>query len=189
MGLYFVMLPLILIRPLVVAKRAGTIDTRDVLQSHGWLLVKFRTSAWYAEFIFVYYRVFVAFVVGLFGGPKESVGTLLTMMVATTIVLAFVVLVKPYEGSDESTELPNNHRMHVVALSATLVAFVLGLISLAVGPEDTDGRSVADVVISLLISLVVIVPMIYTRMCPGKARTIDESNMTENPMANVVGTE
>eukprot|EP01052_Picozoa_sp_SAG31_P038938 SAG31_NODE_5302_length_2621_cov_2.300159_2_plen_244_part_00 len=44
-GIYFVILPLILIRPLVVAKRAGTIDTRDVVQSHGWLILKYRTSA------------------------------------------------------------------------------------------------------------------------------------------------
>eukprot|EP01052_Picozoa_sp_SAG31_P038937 SAG31_NODE_5302_length_2621_cov_2.300159_1_plen_176_part_00 len=153
-------------------------------------------GAWYAEFIFVYYRVFIAFVVAFFDEAEESVGTLVTMMVATTIVLAFVVVIKPYRASDdkdsdESKQLPNDHRMQVVALIATLVAFALGLVSLAIGPKDTDGRTVADAVISLLISLVVIAPMIYPCVCPRKSRTDDESdgNVTENPMADEVGFE
>eukprot|EP01052_Picozoa_sp_SAG31_P014543 SAG31_NODE_907_length_11081_cov_6.935731_2_plen_437_part_00 len=219
---YFVMLPIVLIRPLVVAKRAETIDNPEVLQAHGWLLLKYRAGArvfvffflmsiaplkfnhaqglitailavagnmyfagaWYTEFVFVYHRVFMTFVVALFNDAAWSVARLMIMMVITAAVVAFIVVAKPYKGTDDTTqeELPDNHRMHVAALTAQLVAFGLGLISLAVGPEDSDGRSVADAVISLLISLVVIVPMVYTRVRPRKQSTADDGDRIENPM-------
>jgi hypothetical protein len=44
-------------------------------------------------------------------------------------VLAFVVVVKPYKDDDDGGSeegLPDAHRMHVVALTAALMAFGLG---------------------------------------------------------------
>eukprot|EP01052_Picozoa_sp_SAG31_P031551 SAG31_NODE_3353_length_4370_cov_1.783423_5_plen_113_part_00 len=109
------------------------------------------------------------------------------MLATTGAVLAYVVLAKPYKGNDDDNySLLDEHRLHVVALSATILALLLGLFSLAVGNEDSDGRSLADAMISFLISLVAILPMVYTRVRSYKEKkrstTSGDGNKVDNPM-------
>ena len=78
------------------ANEAGTITEPDFLESHGWFLLKYHRGAWYAEFVFLGYKLAMASIAIFLDSPDRVMFGLSLMIVTTVAYLCFHLKVRPY---------------------------------------------------------------------------------------------
>ena len=85
-------------------------------------------GAWYAEFVFLYYKIAMASLAVLLGSSAKAPTCLALMALVTAALLVFVLVVKPFDdGSHESPEmLTKADKLQADALGATLTGTAVG---------------------------------------------------------------
>ena len=114
-------------------------------------------GAWYAEFVFLYYRITIAALSVLVGSSANAQLCLVLMALATAGLLAFVLLVKPFDdGSHTSPEmLTSADKAQAHSLGATLVASAIGFVCLL-----SPGRGAgSNVLAGLVVGVVGVTPL------------------------------
>ena len=114
-------------------------------------------GAWYAEFVFLYYRIIIAALSVLVGSSANAQLCLVLMALATAGLLAFVLLVKPFDdGSHTSPEmLTSADKAQAHSLGATLVASAIGFVCLL-----SPGRGAgSNVLAGLVVGVVGVTPL------------------------------
>jgi len=115
-------------------------------------------GAWYAEFVFLYYKVAMASLSVLLGSSAKAPTCLALMALATASLLVFVLVVKPFDdGSHESPEmLTKADKLQAYALSATLAATAVGFVCVQNADSLGDG---GEAVVSVLIAMIGVFPI------------------------------
>jgi hypothetical protein len=115
-------------------------------------------GAWYAEFVFLYYKIAMASLAVLLGSSVRAPTCLALTALVTAALLVFVLVVKPFDdGSHESPEmLTSADKLQAYALSATLAGMAVGFVcALAAGSLGGGG----EVVVSILIAMIAVFPI------------------------------
>ena len=114
-------------------------------------------GAWFAEFVFLYYRITIAALSVLVGSSANAQLCLVLMALATAGLLAFVLLVKPYDdGSHTSPEmLTSADKAQAHSLGATLVASAIGFVCLL----SPGRRAGSNVLAGLVVGVVGVTPL------------------------------
>ena len=158
------------------ANEAGTITEPDFLESHGWFLLKYHCGAWYAEFVFLGYKLAMASVAIFLDSPDRIMFGLSLMIVTTVAYLCFHLKVRPYvDGNDQSSDISTAaDKLQILSLVTTIVALCAGLLSAAPGYGSKD-RNTIDVVINVTLSFVSAAPL----LAPLLFRDFKEENETK----------
>ena len=128
----FLVVYVIIIPVLLFCKaRAAAADgfwSNDELQQYGWLVLKYKESRWYFEFVILFDKfVFVACAV-FFAWERAAWLLIGFSIVATLIMLAFVACTKPYRSGDAEPAGclgGKEDKMMMLSLILQLVSFVL----------------------------------------------------------------
>lgn len=102
--------------------------SNDELQQYGWLVLKYKESRWYFEFVILFDKIlFVAFTV-FFAWERSAWLLIGFSIVGTLIMLAFVAWDKPYRSGDAQPAGclgGKEDKMMILSLILQLVSFVL----------------------------------------------------------------
>ena len=128
-------------------------------------------GAWYAEFVFLYYKIAMASLAVLLDSSGRATTCLALMALVTAALLVFVLVVKPFDdGSHESPEmLTSADKLQAYALSATLAATAIGLVCVLLADSLGDG---GEAVVSVLIAMIAVFPIalaLYEKYGPKPA--------------------
>ena len=206
--MYTFVIPLGELTLLVVGRSSGRINDIDFQQTHGWYLQKYHAvrthgrdasrerllkrcrllqGAWYAELIFVYYRIAMSAEAVLLSSPQNAAVCLALMCLTTSAMLVFVLVVKPFkDGTDLSEEatMTSADRKQAWALGATVAATLVGFACTQI--QDREGS--LDVVITAIITAIGTVPMLvglYEMYKDRKAKQNDagDADSNDDPVA------
>ena len=123
--IYTIVVPVVLFYKAKSAAADGDWSS-DELQQYGWLVLKYKPSRWYFEFIVLFDKItFVLLTV--FFASERSVALLLGFSIfATLVMLAFVVYDKPYREEGEGTEgMGKEDKIMALSLVLQFVSFVI----------------------------------------------------------------
>ena len=155
----------------------------EFLEAHGWFLLKYRPGAWYAEFVFLYYRITMAVFSVLLGSSRDAPLCLAGMATATAGLLAFVLYVKPFDdGSHGSAKMMTNaDKMQAYALVALLIGTAIGFLC----QLDPDRGETTDALVGVFMALIGVAPVVAglllkRRMTKDNQDT--EREFDENPL-------
>ena len=115
------------------------------------------SDVWYAEFVFLYYRMAMVACTVMLGSSERTNECLLGMACATSGLLLFVVRVKPFDdGSTEDPEhLTGADKMQAYSLVATLTALLIALIC----KQNPDRSEDFDLLVDVVLAVIGIVPV------------------------------
>jgi hypothetical protein len=148
--LYTVVIPLVVARKLHKANTTGQLNRPEFFEAYGWFIHKYHSGAWYAELVFIYYRIAMsAFAVLL--TSYESL-CLALMAFATAVMLRFVMRVKPFDdGSKASGEaMTSADKVQAWGLVATLAATAVGFVCAQFEHRGKGLNAVIGVLIALI---------------------------------------
>ena len=127
---YVIVIPVLLFCKARSAAADG-VWSNDELQQYGWLVLKYKESRWYFEFVILFDKiVFVAFAV-FFAWERSAMVLIGFSIFATLVTLAFVAWDKPYRCDDAQPAGclgGKEDKMMMLSLILQLVSFVLTLI-------------------------------------------------------------
>jgi hypothetical protein len=110
---------------------ADGVWTQEELQECGWLVLKYKPSRWYFEFVLLIDKM-IFVVLAIFFASDRSVHLLLGFSIICTLaVLLFVAYDKPYRREDVDNDdgsMGEQDKNMAVSLGLQLVSFVLALI-------------------------------------------------------------
>eukprot|EP01045_Picozoa_sp_COSAG04_P008742 COSAG04_NODE_491_length_13463_cov_5.877432_13_plen_380_part_00 len=184
-------IPGMLFFSLLRAKQNGPIGKQKFQQRYGWLILKYRPvrassrlarhsrrlpappadgslcwqGAWYAEFVFLYYRITIAAFSVLVGSSANAMLCLALTALVTAGLLMFVLVVKPFDdgwghgwGAYARPRRPlmtSADKSQMCSLGATLIASAIGFVCLLLPTRGT----VANVLVGIVIAAVAVTPV------------------------------
>jgi hypothetical protein len=190
---YVVIVPVVLY---CKAKRAAAdgVWTEEELQECGWLVLKYKPSRWYFEFVLLIDKIiFVA--LGVFFASDRSVNLLLGFSIVFTLaVLTFVACDKPYRREDTDNDdgsMGEQDKKMAVSLGLQLVSFMLAWIvhgnrisrkdyqpNFEDGEEPLEGLSPVVEFLAVVVGLGVMVIQIGMIWRAGREKEVPEDNTT-----------
>ena len=119
-------------------------------------------GAWYAEFVFLYYKIAMASLSVLLGSSARAAVCMGLMALLTAAMLAFVLIVKPFKDDrsilSASTEMMTSaDKMQASAFAATIVACTVGFVC-ALIPDRGAGL---DALLTVLTALIGVMPIAF----------------------------
>jgi hypothetical protein len=117
-------------------------------------------GAWYAEFVFLYYKIGMAALSVLLGSSARTSECLAIMGVLTGLVLAFVLRVTPFDDNDGDRSIQSQlttkaDKTQASALAATIAGCAAGYLC-----KVTEDRGAAlDAIVGLLVAIVGFLPL------------------------------
>lgn len=122
-------------------------------------------GAWYAEFVFLYYKIAMASLSVLLGSSARAAVCMGLMALLTAAMLAFVLIVKPFKDDrsilSASTEMMTSaDKMQASAFAATIVACTVGFVC-ALIPDRGAGLNALLTVLTALIGVMPIAFGLY----------------------------
>ena len=144
------------------------------LQAHSWFVCKYHARCWYAEFVFLYYRMAMVACTVMLGSSERTNECLLGMACTTSGLLLFVVRVKPFDdGSTEDPEhLTGADKMQAYSLVATLTALIIALICKQSPDRSEDFDLLVDVVLAVIGIVPVVVGLVEVRLTHARTRPV-----------------
>ena len=118
---------------------------------------KYRPGAWYAEFVFIYYKVLMSATSVLLDSDGKMLAGVGMMFVLTLGLLGFVMHVQPFD--DGGTMNVRANKMQIVGLATTLCALACGALSMALG--SSVDRKKADLAIDVVVTVMVVAPLLF----------------------------
>lgn len=197
---YDLLIPLLIADTLHSARTSGQIYNLEFREKHGWYLRKYHADAWYAELVFVLYRIVMSSCAVLLSSRANASLCLALMGLVTATMLKFVLTVKPFKDDDDDDDhlsalvMTSADRKQAWALAATMAATMVGF-----GCAQTKNRGdIMDAAIATLISCIGVTPILvglYEKYKDHKAKQkgniddeqdsegVDENHdKTENPV-------
>ena len=113
-------------------------------------------GAWYAEFVFLYYRIAMTASSVLLSSSVNTRVCLSLMALATAAALAFVLVVKPFADGDQgfatrsTDEMTRADTTQALSLGATLVAIAIGFMCLLIPDRSKTVDGVTASVIAVV---------------------------------------
>eukprot|EP01052_Picozoa_sp_SAG31_P031446 SAG31_NODE_3332_length_4395_cov_3.833799_3_plen_278_part_00 len=175
---YGFILPLTLFCRMRKAVKDGRLQDSEFVASAAWVLLKYKSSAWWFEFPLLAYKVFMICTSVLLNSASHAWVLLASHVAATTGLAMTAQAFQPYVTADANT-------MQLVALGALLATYGVGGACLVLDGECEDNSILEFAVIAIEALLFVGVIMIGMRV--AKASEDDASNEggggeTQNPM-------
>jgi hypothetical protein len=160
MFIYDLLVPWGLFSVLALAQDSGHINEPEFLQAHGWYLQKYHADAWYAELVFVFYRIAMSSCAVLLSSRANASLCLALMGLVTAAMLAFVLSVKPFNDNEDDRPseeaMTSADRKQAWALGATVAATLVGF-----GCAQTKDRGEGmDAAIAALITCIGAAPIL-----------------------------
>jgi len=127
----------------------------DFLQGHSWFVCKYHARCWYAEFAFLYYRMAIVACSVIFASPTQTDECMLSMALASAVMLVFVVRVKPFD--DGLTEVPDAlcgaDKMQAYSLAGLMVALLVAVICKQTPDRDRSFDLIVDIVVAMIATI------------------------------------
>jgi hypothetical protein len=182
MFIYDLLVPWGLFSVLALAQDSGHINEPEFLQAHGWYLQKYHADAWYAELVFVFYRIAMSSCAVLLSSRANASLCLALMGLVTAAMLAFVLSVKPFNDNEDDRPseeaMTSADRKQAWALGATVAATLVGF-----GCAQTKDRGEGmDAAIAALITCIGAAPILvglYEKYKDHKANKDDTGDNEE----------
>ena len=147
-------------------------------------------GAWYAEFVFLYYKIAMVSCSVLLGSSARAAPCMALMGLLTAALLAFVLLVKPFKDDrsilSASTEVMTAaDKMQATAFAATIAACTIGFLCAL-----TKDRGVAlDAVLVLLTAVMGVIPVVVGLYLDPPCKDVDEEQQDDEAQENPVAME
>jgi hypothetical protein len=194
---YALFIPYHLFKRLHQANREGKLfQDEDFLESHGWLVLKYKPKRWWFEFVLLFYKVFVICVTELFEAERLAESLLLALQGATGAFLFLVVIDAPYRDSQGHSGWTKADKLQMLSLITQLANYRVATWCLhrrnANKLSDSDELLVA--LASLLCTVAPLVPALIGARADHKqthAHTAggDDSDTSDTSDQNDVETE
>ena len=182
MLIYDILVPWGLFSVLALAQDSGRINEPEFRQAHGWYLQKYHADAWYAELVFVFYRIAMSSCAVMLSSRANASLCLVLMGLVTAAMLAFVLSVKPFNDNEDDRPseeaMTSADRKQAWALGATVAATLVGF-----GCAQTKDRGEGmDAAIAALITCIGAAPILvglYEKYKDHKANKDDTGDNEE----------
>ena len=145
-------------------------------------------GAWYAEFVFLYYKIAMASLSVLLGSSARAAVCMALMGLLTAALLAFVLLVKPFKDDrsilSASTEMMTAaDKMQASAFAATIAACIVGFLCAL-----TEDRGAGlDALLTLLTALIGVVPIVVGCFLDPPWKAVDEEKKDDEEQGEQPG--
>jgi hypothetical protein len=169
--LYCVAIPSVLFHRMRTAISNGDHENTSFVESHGWLLLKYKPSRWWFEFPLILHKIAVISATILLDSGRPEINQRL-MVVLSSLTIAMLVLVavdKPFRDGSGTEGMTGADKCEVVSLASLLANYAVGFWchSIQVGQDidaEEDDRQLTTVeagVASGLGLACVVVPLVY----------------------------
>ena len=104
-------------------------NTIDIYQENGWVLLKYKPSFWWFEFVVIYYKIWMVCVSSLLkSGDLSSMRSLLTCTAGATVVMLVVVVAgKPFRDSEGHEGYTGADKSEILSLLCYLGELGVGM--------------------------------------------------------------
>jgi hypothetical protein len=132
-------------------------------------------GAWYAEFVFLYYKIGMASLSVLLGSSARAAMCMGLMGLLTAVLLAFVLFVKPFKDDSsilsKTTEtMTSADKMQASAFAATIVACTVGFVCAL-----TEGRGAGlNALLSIATALIGVAPIVLGYYLDPPCKQVEE---------------
>ena len=138
-------------------------------------------GAWYAEFIFLYYKIAMASLSVLLGSSARAAVCMALMGLLTTAMLAFVLRVKPFKDDrsilSASTEMMTAaDKMQASAYAATIAACTIGFLCAL----TKDRGAGLDALLTVLTALIGVLPIAVGFCLDPPCKKVDEEGKDDD---------
>ena len=175
----------------------------DELQQYGWLVLKYKPSRWYFEFVVLFDKI-VFVLLTVFFASERSVALLLGFSIlATLVMLVFVVYDKPYREEAEGTEgMGKEDKIMALSLVLQFISFVIAWVchsdtvarkdyipDLENGEEPLEGLSPGVEFAASAAGLLIVVVQIATIWWAGQGAEEETSAEVEETATEAIETD
>ena len=192
--LYMIVIPIWLF---CAARKAASDDewTAEELKQYGWLVLKYKESRWYFEFVLLIDKMIFVMLAVFFASERSATVLLIFNIVFSAILLAVVAYDKPYryeDGEDENRLCMEDKMMilsQVLQLITYIVAFICYNDTIARRDSNMSGLSTGVELFAAVVGLAVVIVQIAAIWYAGRGdgdddgtESVDEEG---NPAAQV----